>query len=104
MLGHKHSSITTSPILMWSSAVASSGRTPYVHGALAEAHRIGAKTIFLCCTPPADKLKAFVGPLHRAGCRSGDYHWLNPAKSWYSDEVGAKHAYHRLNDPDREGV
>ena len=40
--------------------IASSGRTPYVHGALEEAHRIGAKTIFLCCTPPADKLKAFV--------------------------------------------
>ena len=40
--------------------IASSGRTPYVHGALEEAHRIGAKTIFLCCTPPADKLKPFV--------------------------------------------
>ena len=40
--------------------IASSGRTPYVHGALEEAHRIGAKTIFLCCTPPADELKAFV--------------------------------------------
>ena len=40
--------------------IASSGRTPYVHGALEEAHRIGAKTIFLCCTPPADKLRAFV--------------------------------------------
>ena len=40
--------------------IASSGRTPYVHGALEEAHRIGAKTIFLCCAPPADKLKAFV--------------------------------------------
>ena len=40
--------------------IASSGRTPYVHGALEEAHRIGAKTIFLCCTPPAHKLKAFV--------------------------------------------
>lgn len=40
--------------------IASSGRTPYVHGALEEAHRIGAKTIFLCCTPPVDKLRAFV--------------------------------------------
>lgn len=40
--------------------IASSGRTPYVHGALEEAHRIGAKTIFLCCTPPADKLKVLV--------------------------------------------
>ena len=40
--------------------IASSGRTPYVHGALEEAHRIGAKTIFLCCTPPNDNLKVFV--------------------------------------------
>ena len=40
--------------------IASSGRTPYVIGALEEAHRIGAKTIFLCCAPPADNLKAFV--------------------------------------------
>ena len=40
--------------------IAGSGRTPYVLGALEEAHRIGAKTIFLCCTPPADNLRAFV--------------------------------------------
>ncbi len=40
--------------------IAGSGRTPYVLGALEEAHRIGAGTIFLCCTPPADRLKAFV--------------------------------------------
>ena len=40
--------------------IAGSGRTPYVLGALEEAHQIGAKTIFLCCTPPADNLKAFV--------------------------------------------
>ena len=40
--------------------IASSGRTPYVLGTLEEAHRIGARTIFLCCTPPADDVKAFV--------------------------------------------
>ena len=40
--------------------IAGSGRTPYVLGALEEVHRIGAKTIFLCCTPPDDSLKAFV--------------------------------------------
>ena len=40
--------------------IASSGRTPYVIGALEEAHRIGAKTVFLCCTRPAEDLKAFV--------------------------------------------
>lgn len=40
--------------------IAGSGRTPYALGALEEGHRIGAKTIFLCCTPPAASLKAFV--------------------------------------------
>ena len=40
--------------------IAGSGRTPYVLGALEEAHRIGAKTVFLCCAPPPDNLKAFV--------------------------------------------
>ena len=40
--------------------IASSGRTPYVLGALAESHQIGAKTIFLCCVPPARDLTAFV--------------------------------------------
>lgn len=32
-------------------ALAASGRTPYVHGALAEASRRGAKTIMICCVP-----------------------------------------------------
>jgi len=40
--------------------IASSGRTPYVLGALKEAHAIGATTIFLCCVPPADELKKFI--------------------------------------------
>ena len=31
--------------------IASSGYTPYVIGALKEAHNLGAKTIFLCCIP-----------------------------------------------------
>lgn len=31
--------------------IASSGRTPYVIGALQEAHNIGAKTVFLQCNP-----------------------------------------------------
>lgn len=40
--------------------IASSGRTPYVLGALKEAHAIGATTILLCCVPPADELKRFI--------------------------------------------
>lgn len=40
--------------------IASSGRTPYVIGALEEAHTIGATTIFLCCVPPSEELKSWV--------------------------------------------
>ncbi len=40
--------------------IASSGRTPYVIGALKEARAIGATTICLCCVSPPDALKAFV--------------------------------------------
>ena len=37
--------------------IASSGRTPYVMGALKEAHAIGATTIFLCCVSPPAQLE-----------------------------------------------
>ena len=40
--------------------IASSGRTPYVLGALKEAYAIGVTTIFLSCVPPATELKEFV--------------------------------------------
>lgn len=40
--------------------IASSGRTPYVLGALKEAHTIGVKTIFFSCVPPAPELNEFV--------------------------------------------
>ena len=40
--------------------IASSGRTPYVIGALKAAHAIGATTIFLCCVEPPEQLKAWV--------------------------------------------
>jgi N-acetylmuramic acid 6-phosphate etherase len=40
--------------------IATGARTPFVLGALKEAHRIGAKTIFLCCTPPLEETKGYV--------------------------------------------
>ena len=40
--------------------IASSGRTPYVIGALKEAYAIGAATMFLCCVPPPADLKECV--------------------------------------------
>jgi N-acetylmuramic acid 6-phosphate etherase len=38
--------------------IATSGTTPYVHGALARARELGARTGFLLCTPPSDELWA----------------------------------------------
>jgi N-acetylmuramic acid 6-phosphate etherase len=38
--------------------IATSGTTPYVHGALATARDAGARTGFLLCTPPGDALIA----------------------------------------------
>jgi N-acetylmuramic acid 6-phosphate etherase len=32
-------------------AIATGGTTPFVHGALEQAHRLGAKTVFLACVP-----------------------------------------------------
>ncbi|MDE0325142.1 MAG: N-acetylmuramic acid 6-phosphate etherase [Candidatus Poribacteria bacterium] len=40
--------------------IASSGRTPYVIGALKEAHTVGATTIFFCCVPPPEELKEWI--------------------------------------------
>jgi N-acetylmuramic acid 6-phosphate etherase len=38
--------------------IATSGTTPFVHGALVRARERGARTGFLLCTPPADELRA----------------------------------------------
>jgi N-acetylmuramic acid 6-phosphate etherase len=38
--------------------IATSGTTPYVHGALARARELGARTGFLLCTPPGPELRA----------------------------------------------
>jgi len=40
--------------------IATSGRTPYVLGALQEAHRRKAKTVLLSCTPPDEALGEYV--------------------------------------------
>ena len=37
--------------------IATSGTTPYVHGALARARELGARTGFLLCTPPPQALR-----------------------------------------------
>jgi N-acetylmuramic acid 6-phosphate etherase len=43
--------------------IAASGRTPYVLGAVAEAKRLGAVTVGICCTPDADLSRAVDFPI-----------------------------------------
>lgn len=46
--------------------IATGGTTPFVHGALLEANRIGASTIFLCCNPdvmPAEEVNVIIRPI-----------------------------------------
>jgi N-acetylmuramic acid 6-phosphate etherase len=43
--------------------IAASGRTPYVLGAVAEAKRLGAVTVGICCTPDAELSRAVDFPI-----------------------------------------
>jgi N-acetylmuramic acid 6-phosphate etherase len=43
--------------------IAASGRTPYVLGAVAEAKKIGAVTVGICCTPDAELSRAVDFPI-----------------------------------------
>ena len=46
--------------------IATGGTTPFVHGALVQAKRIGAPTIFLCCNPdtdPAEEVDVIIRPI-----------------------------------------
>ncbi len=46
--------------------IATGGTTPFVHGALVQAKRIGATTIFLCCNPdtdPAEEVDVVIRPI-----------------------------------------
>src|SRR6185295_10530506 len=43
--------------------IAASGRTPYVLGAVAEARRLGAKTISITCTPDSELARAVDIPI-----------------------------------------
>jgi N-acetylmuramic acid 6-phosphate etherase len=46
--------------------IATGGTTPFVHGALVQAKRIGATAIFLCCNPdtdPAEEVDVIIRPI-----------------------------------------
>ena len=43
--------------------IAASGRTPYVLGAVAEAARVGAVTVGICCTPDSELARAVAIPI-----------------------------------------
>ncbi len=49
--------ITACDVVM---GITASGRTPYVIGALQEAHKLGAKTILFSCNPPPEFMSNFV--------------------------------------------
>jgi N-acetylmuramic acid 6-phosphate etherase len=51
---------TTKDVLV---GIAASGRTPYVLGAVAEAKKIGAVTVGICCTPDAELSRAVDFPI-----------------------------------------
>ena len=51
---------TASDVLV---GIAASGRTPYVLGAVAEARRLGAVTVGICCTPDAELSRAVDFPI-----------------------------------------
>ena len=59
----KENKITVKDIVV---GIATSGTTPFVHGALVQANRIGATTIFLCCNPdinPAEEVDVIIRPI-----------------------------------------
>ncbi len=59
----KHNGITPQDTVV---GIATGGTTPFVHGALFEAGRIGATTIFLCCNPdvtPFEKVDVIIRPV-----------------------------------------
>jgi N-acetylmuramic acid 6-phosphate etherase len=46
--------------------IATGGTTPFVHGALAQANRVGATTVFLCCNPdinPSEDVDVIIRPI-----------------------------------------
>ena len=46
--------------------IATGGTTPFVHGALAQANRLNATTVFLCCNPdisPAESVDVIIRPI-----------------------------------------
>ncbi len=56
-------SITGNDIVV---GIATGGTTPFVHGALAQADRVGASTVFLCCNPdtnPTTNVDVIIRPV-----------------------------------------
>ena len=90
-------------------ALAASGRTPYVLGAIAEAARLGAVTIGVSCTPGSELARAVRIPITPAGWSRGGGRKHAP-ESRHCPEDGTQHALYRgvhpvgicLRQPDGE--
>ena len=95
--------------------ITASGRTPFVLGALAQAHSLGAKTILLTCNPHCDRCSGRRIACKSANCsrhrclyrhRSRDHpagwtrnpDWINQIESRDRDEGCPEHHQHQRDD------
>ena len=81
--------------------IASSGRTPYVLGAVREARREGAATVGISCNRPSLLGQQVHLEIATSG-GSGDHRRLDPAESGNRNQDGPQHDFHRGHDQDRQ--
>ena len=83
--------------------IATSGTTPYVHGALGRSRERGSRTGFLLCTPPSEELRAahdvVIAPLVGPEVITGVY----PDEGGNGHQIGVEHHHDRRHDPSRQG-
>ena len=83
--------------------IATSGRTPYVIGALRHARSVGAYAIGLACVPDSDlaaEADLMITPLVGAEVVTGS----TPTQSRHRDQAGPEHAHHRRHGPARQDI
>ena len=83
--------------------IATSGTTPFVHGALARARELGARTGFLLCTPPPSALRdahdVVIAPLTGPEVVTGS----TRMKAGTATKMVLNTDHHRGDDPMRQG-
>ena len=74
--------------------IATSGTTPYVHGALHRARERGARTGFLLCTHPSQGVARCARRRDRSSGGSRGNHRFHPNEGWDCDQDSAQHHHH----------